>query len=218
MLERIVNISAGSDYKQSSKPGARSRASRHLSEYQPVGNDSISLSPATAYLSIIGWKLKKIQLEKEKLQIEFTFDDLDFATAINPSEIFHLQKIEYSIKYSVGAYAGLSELNIRIDSPFVLENSQSIQIERHLTELKQFFNSIESSFGYKSNVSSDSYEVQNIFSEMGNALQREFHYVNNRLLSFLEKFLSLKINATTNNAAHGGKLTLKFLQIIKPDV
>lgn len=218
MLEKIVNISAGSDYKQSSKPGARSKASRYLSEYHQVGNDSISLSPATAFLSVIGWKLKKIQIDKEKIHIGFSFDNLDFSTVINPGELFQLQRIDYLIKYSLDSFTGMVEVNLKISSPLVSENSKSIQVKLHLTELKKFFNSIILSSGHKPLVSSDSYEVQNIFSEMEHLLQSEFHYINKSLIGFLEKFLSIKINTKHEKVILNNKLALNFLQIIEPGV
>lgn len=218
MLEKIVNISAGSDYKQSSKPGARSKASRYLSEYHQVGNDSISLSPATAFLSVIGWKLKKIQIDKEKIHIGFSFDEVDFSTAINPGELFQLQRIDYSIKYSLDSLSGLVDVNIKISSPLISDNSESIQVKLHLNELKNFFNSIISSSGYKSHASSDTYEIQNIFAEMEHDLRSEFNYINKSLISFLEKFLSIKINVKHDSIIMNKKMELDFLQITKPGV
>ena len=218
MLEKIVNISAGSDYKQSSKSGARSKVSHYISEYHQVGNDSISLSPATAFLSVIGWKLKKIQIDKEKIHIGFSFDDVDFSTAINPGELFQLQRIVYSIKYSLDSFTGLIDVNIKISSPLISDNSESIQVKLHLPELKNFFDSIISSSEYKLHASSDTYEIQNIFSNMEHALRSEFNYINKSLISFLEKFLSIKINMKHENIIMNKKMELDFLQITKPGV
>lgn len=218
MLEKIVNISAGSDYKQSSKPSSHSKVSRYLSEYHPAGNDSISLSPATAFLSVIGWKLKKIQIDKEKINISFSFDNIDFSTALNPGELFQLQKIDYIVKYCFDSLTGMVEMNIKLASPLIIENSESIQVKVHLTQLKQFFDSIISSSIYKSNVSSDTFEVAQIFTDMQQDLQKEFNYINRSLINFLEKFLSIKINTKNDSAILSRKLELNFLQIIKPGI
>ncbi|MHB9041919.1 MAG: hypothetical protein ACYC4T_14795 [Melioribacteraceae bacterium] len=215
MLEKIVNISAGSDYKQSSRPGKQSAVSNYISSYHAVNNDSISLSPATSFLSGIGWKLKKIQNEKEKLRIVFSFDDFDFSTAIIPGEIIQLQRINYEIKYSLISYNGIVNMNVEISSPLNLEGSESIQVKLHLPELKKFFGSIISSFGSKTDVSSNNYEVQKLFVEMENALQREFNYINKGLINFLEKYLSLKISLKHEDVISGRMLELKLLQINK---
>ncbi len=215
MLEKIVNISAGSDYKQSSRPGKQSAVSNYISSYHAVSNDSISLSPATSFLSGIGWKLKKIQNEKEKLRIVFSFDDFDFSTAIIPGEIIQLQRINYEIKYSLISYNGIVNMNVEISSPLNLEGSESIQVKLHLPELKKFFGSIISSFGSKTDVSSNNYEVQKLFVEMENALQREFNYINKGLINFLEKYLSLKISLKHEDVISGRMLELKLLQINK---
>lgn len=218
MLEKIVNISAGSDYKQSSKSGARSKVSHYISEYHQVGNDSISLSPATAFLSVIGWKLNKIQIDKEKINIGFSFDNLDFFTTVNPNELFQLQKIDYTINSSHDFFAGIAEVNIQISSPLDSDNSESTQVKLFLTELKKFISAVATSCGYKSLVSSDTYEVQNIFSEMEHLLQSEFHYINKSLVGFLEKFLSAKINIKHDNVMQNHKLKLNSLQIKKTGV
>ena len=217
MLEKIVNISAGSDYKQSSKPGARSKVLHYLNEYHPTGNDSISLSPATAYLSIIGWKLKKIKIEKEKIHIGFFFDNMDFSTTINPGEISQLPPIEYLIKYSVETFASILELNAKIISPVSSGISESEQVKIQFPAIRKFFDLAGTFYGSKTLISSDDYEVQHLFSEMGYSLLSEFLYMNKSLITFLEKFLSIKINTLNNGVKTDDGLTLKFLQIIKPD-
>ena len=215
MLEKIVNISAGSDYKQSSRPGRQSAVSSYISSYHAVSNDSISLSPATSFLSGIGWKLKKIQNEKEKLRIVFSFDDFDFSTAIIPGEIAQLQRIDYEINYSVISYTSVVNMNVEISSPLNLEGAESIQVKLHLPELKSFFGSILSSFGFKTEVSSNNYEVQKLFVEMENALQTEFNYINKGLINFLEKYLSLKISFKHEDVVGKRMLELKLLQVNK---
>jgi len=215
MLEKIVNISAGSDYKQSSRPGKQSAVSNYISSYHAVSNDSISLSPATSFLSGIGWKLKKIQNEKEKLRIVFSFDDFDFSTAIIPGEIIQLRRIDYEIKYSTVSYTGVVNMNVEISSPLNLEGAESIQVKLHLPELKSFFGTILSSFSFKTDVSSSDYEVQKLFVEMENVLQTEFNYINKGLINFLEKYLSLKISFKNDDVVSRHMLELKLLQINK---
>lgn len=215
MLEKIVNISAGSDYKQSSKSGSYSKVSRYLSDYHPSGNDSISLSPATSYLSVIGWKLKKILIDKEKIHIGFSFDNFDFSTAINPNDISQMHRIDYTIKYSLDTYTGMVDLNIKISSVLVSEKQENIQVKLHLPQLKKFLESVFSSSGYNSALSSENFEVQQVFTSMENELNREFNYVNGRLISFLEKFLTIKINLNQERTNFSNKLELDFLQIKK---
>lgn len=215
MLEKIVNISAGSDYKQSSKPGRQSAVSSYINSYHAVSNDSISLSPATAFLSGIGWKLKKIQNEKEKLRIVFSFDDLEFSALINPIELIQIQRIEYEIKYSASSYTGIFNVNIKVEAPVNPEEPENIQVKLQLPELKKFLSSIISSFGFKADVSSSTYEVQKYFLEMEHELQREFNYINKGLINFLEKYLSVKINFKQEDKITGHMLELKLLQITK---
>ncbi|MFA7228639.1 MAG: hypothetical protein WC061_06340 [Melioribacteraceae bacterium] len=215
MLEKIVNISAGSDYKQSSKPGRYSKVSRYISEYHPAGNDSISLSPATGFLSILGWKLKKIRSDKELIQVEFTFDDLDFSTTLNPNEFYQLHRFEYIIKYLLGNYLGSSELTVRIASFLDADISENNRVKVNLPEIKNFLELIYSSLGHKSNLSSDLFEVQKTFSESESRLISEFNYINKNLIGFLEKYLSTKMNFKMEQNENHGRLELNSLHIRK---
>lgn len=215
MLEKIVNISAGSDYKQSSKPGGHSKVSRYIGEYHAGGNDSISLSPATGYLSILGWKLKKISSNKESIQIEFSFDDMNFSVSINTGDIYQLKRFEYIIKYLLGNFGSSAEINVKISSfvdPEIPENSF---VKVHLPEIKHFLDHLYSACGHKSSLSSDTFEVQKIFVETENRLAAEFNYINRSLINFLEKFLSTKINCKNGNSKNENKLELNMFQIRK---
>jgi hypothetical protein len=214
MLEKIVNISAGSDYKQSSKPGNYSKVARYIAEYHSTGNDSISLSPATGFLAILGWKLKKISSDKETIHIEFSLDDIDFSTTLNPNEIQLSHRFEYIIKFLLGNYAGSPELIVKISALFNPGSPENNYIKSHLPEIKNFFDAVYSACGHKSTVSADLIEVQKIFSESENGLIVEFNYLNKNLVAFLEKFLSIKINLRTDRDRNG-RLSLNSCQIRK---
>ena len=73
MLEKITNISAGSDYKNAtSKTGRYNRTSQFINALNSSMTDSISLSPAVSYLNSLNWKLKKINKVKENLIVIFS--------------------------------------------------------------------------------------------------------------------------------------------------
>ncbi|MEW6653534.1 MAG: hypothetical protein AB1394_08710, partial [Bacteroidota bacterium] len=115
MLERILNISAGSDYKNStSKSGNYQRTSQFLTTLQSSLSDSISLSPATVFLSSVHWRLKKLSSEKEKYIIAFEFDEFEFTAYLGQPDILITQSIEYEVKRKVEHYAKLYETSLQI--------------------------------------------------------------------------------------------------------
>ncbi|PKL82168.1 MAG: hypothetical protein CVV24_11455 [Ignavibacteriae bacterium HGW-Ignavibacteriae-3] len=215
MLEKIVNISAGSDYKHASKPGKYIKIAHYLSEYHPTGNDSISLSPATGFLSILGWKLKKIKSNKDIIQVGFTFDSLDFSTDLNPNDINQLHRLEYIIRFLLGNHEGSSELIAKFTSVVDPDRQDGNQIKVDLPEMKGFFDFLHTSYGYKSDLSAETYEVRKLFSEAQFKLADEFNYLNKNIIVFVEKYLSTKINVAREKDNKNSRLDLNSLQIRK---
>jgi hypothetical protein len=216
MLERIINITPGSDYKQSSRPSSRQvNAYRHLGSFTAPSNDSFLLSPATAFLASINWKLKKVVSENEKLKIVFSFDDFEFSTSFFIVELSQNQKIEYDISHLYESYFGKYDINTKVSAPITKENTESMQIKTRLISLSDFIKSVFKE-GVNSNVNwAENYEVQKTFSHMEKQLQSEFDYINECLLNFLEKFLTMKLNMKIENSNARDIIALKFLQIKK---
>jgi len=216
MLERIINITPGSDYKQSSHPSSRHvNAYKHLSSFSTPSNDSFLLSPATAFLASINWKLKKILSENEKLKVIFSFNEFEFSTSFYLVEITQNQKIDYDIQRSYDSYIGAYDISTKISAPISLQNADTLQIKTELNSLQDFIKSVFNP-GVSPEINwAENSEVQKIFFQMEKPLHSEFDYINECLLNFLEKFLSIKLNIKNENSNARDLLALKFLQVKK---
>ncbi len=216
MLERIINITAGSDYKQSARPSSRqTNAYRQYNNFNVSSNDSVLLSPATAFLSSIHWRLKKVVSENEKILIAFSFDGFEFSSAFYIAELTQNHKIDYDIRYQIESFVGISEINCKISTPMIHKNDDQLQVRETLAGLKDFMKSI-----YKNDADpninwADNLEVQQTFTELEYPLSAEFDYINNCLINFLEKYLSIKLNIKNENGNARDTLALKFLQLKK---
>ncbi|MEW6702263.1 MAG: hypothetical protein AB1298_06045, partial [Bacteroidota bacterium] len=194
MLEKIVNITAGSDYKQSSRPNRQTQAARYLSSYSSAANDSISFSPATALLHNLHWKLKRLKNDKEHFQITFEIDGFEFSTQIWQSEIINNKQLDYDIRRIAESYMNNIEIYLKIAAAINENGSEKIEVKYNLPALGKLTSGLVSLTTDYSSLSADNYKVSKMFSEFENDLRTEFEYLNNCLFSFVEKYSGLIIN------------------------
>jgi hypothetical protein len=215
MLERIQNISAGSDYKNStSKSGNYHRTSQFLNTLQSSLTDSISLSPATAFLSSVHWRLKKLSNEKEKFVITFDFDEFEFTAHIGQPELLITHTIEYEVKRRIENYAKLYEATMQMICS-VTEHNEKCGSRLTIPELNLFLLDVLELENLTYNLNSENSEVLKIFSQRSNSLYTEFNYLNKCIVAFLEKYLSLKYNFTAGAINQNESLLLRKVQINK---
>ncbi|KAF0151683.1 MAG: hypothetical protein FD143_1816 [Ignavibacteria bacterium] len=215
MLERILNISAGSDYKSStSKSGSYHRTSQFLTTLQSSLSDSISLSPATAFLSSVHWRLKKINFEKEKYIITFEFDGFEFTAYLGQPDILITHSIEYEVKRKVEHYTKLYEASLQIISS-VSEQKEKPGSRIAMPELFLFVIELLDLEDLTYSLNSENAEVKKIFYQKSNMLQTEFNYLNSCLVAFLEKYLSIKYNFTASALSKNESLLLRKVLINK---
>ena len=215
MLDKIENIAPGSDYKQSSDNNKKSGYKRSLSNSYYSVSDSISLSPAILFLSSINWKLKHLQIEKDKLNIVFTYDNFEFSSSLTIGEIPSIEKIDYTIKYPADPQTNTNYITINLSSPIIQNFIDCNHIKYQLLYLTKFCISVIRAFGYNSGLSIDSIQVQDIYVGFEFDIKSEFAYLNKCMLNFLEKYLSLKINPDIKPESIKSEFKFKYLQLNK---
>jgi len=215
MLERILNISAGSDYKNStSKSGNYHRTSQFLSTLQSSMSDSISLSPATAFLSSVHWRLKKLNNEKEKFDITFDFDEFEFTAHIGQPDILFTHNIEYDVRKRIEYFASVYEANLNFMSP-IKEQSERCGDRINMPELNTFIMELLELEELSYNLNSENTDVRQLFNKRSYSLSTEFNYLNSCLITFIEKYLSIKYNFTAGALNQNENMLLRKVQINK---
>lgn len=216
MLERIVNISAGSDYKNSAtKPGKYNRSSQFLHTLSASMSDSISLSPAVSYLNSMNWKLKKINKERENLIITFEFDGFEFTANIGYPEFALNNRVEYLIKKVIESISEKIELNINLETPPLISELPNEISKVQLYHFNLFVNDLIELNQSVYELNHDNYEVQKLFRTKEKYLRKEFDNMNKNLFHFVEKFLSIKLRIISNAEPVDDKFLLRKVQIIK---
>jgi hypothetical protein len=208
MLEKIVNINAGSDYKNSTKPGKYSVAGRYLSDYQTQANDSVTISPASSFIAKIHWRLKQVKKDVNKVEITFDFDNFEFHTVISPTELILNPCFNYHIKKNLNELMVKGELNLTISSA-IGNVSHEFEIKDKLSVLSNFVEETLMIGGDKYLLNESDYSVSKIFYALVTGLKPEFEYLNNCLIIFFEKLMTSKINIPKNANRQDNLLVLK---------
>ncbi len=212
MLEKIINITPGSDFKNSSRPSKYSKTSQFMHAFQTSIGDSVSLSPATSYLSSINWRLKKFVNEKDKITITFEFDSIEFTVNINQNDLLSITSFEYDVKKIFELFSSRYEFLARVNSHYSNQNSSGKLIT--LPTLNQFIKDVADLASFMDTVTIDNQEVQKIIFKIEDALKSEFNYLDRCLITFFQKYLSLKINHQSL-ANTGSTPLLKKVQVTK---
>lgn len=216
MLEKIVNISAGSDYKNSaSKSGRYSRGAQFLHTLQSSMSDSVSFSPAVTYLTSINWKLKKINKDKENLIITFDYDDFEFCVNVGFPELAITNRFNYNIKKIVEKIYNKVDLSVNLETPILNREIQQSNSSVKLYYFNSFINGLIELNETVIQVSSTSFEVQKLLRLNEKQIKSELELMNENILIFIEKYLSIKLRNNPIIEPGDDNISLHKVQIIK---
>lgn len=88
MLERIVNIDSGFDFRQRQqrRSGQFDKLFSHAADGKPFGNDSANLSPAALVLQKMHWQLLRLKnISSGRVFLNFVVDNIEFETELEPA-------------------------------------------------------------------------------------------------------------------------------------
>ncbi len=194
MLNGIINIAAGSDFKNASKPD-RNLKNNRLATYQMYeGQDSISISPAYGYLAKHKWKVKELNVEDEKLSMSFTLQGFEFSVVIPLAQLTKLTGVEYKV-LAEKIEDGISR---RVVANFLVNvskiNYEEKQHGSNFKNIQTFFNRIFH-LNLKGEIGPNERKViDSILEGLAENIQTEFDSINNGLFIFIEKYFKLKLS------------------------
>ncbi|MFA7288224.1 MAG: hypothetical protein WC055_05030 [Melioribacteraceae bacterium] len=209
MLEKVVNIAPGSDYRKSAGNPRQFKRVMSFSFEHTSGNDSISISPATSLLSVFGWKVKKLKKNSDKIELDFELEDFLFEVILSSFQINQIPAIEYKVTKQLSGYTTELVITLFLEAP-VNSNSESIPVR--LDGLNRFIEQFNYISIKKPNIITDSHVIESLFIDFQKTLTKEFNYINSCLIQFLEKLLMFKysINSRTTERK---SIMIKSIQI-----
>lgn len=215
MLAKIINITPGSGFKNSTKsPEVMKYIKGSKSAFFSI-HDSVNFSPAIQFLTRIEWQLKELnQAANEKLLITFSISELEFRVMIDLSVMNKLSFITYEIqknKFDSDNKKNLIVLTSILSNILYDENNVSI----HLDALNRLFDRFE-----KLNISNelngvDIETMSYLVDDLTIQLQSEFEYINKSLLVFIDKLTGHRVNpqSQTNAKRESGIIIEKMKSI-----
>jgi hypothetical protein len=216
MLNKIDNISPGSEYSKANKPSGFSGNLAAGYVHQSYVHDSVNISPALQYLNLVGWKLKEFKhIAKEKLFLDFILSDIEFQTTIDLVSIEKADALYYHVikEDSEHYYKSkiISDLAVRIDNIQYDEEPTLI----NLSALNVFFQRIFKQRIYRELTQNDKYILDELVSGISSGIKEEFEYLNNQLFIFLEKLEGIKIDNKEPNSSDTNEIvTIKSIRLI----
>ena len=212
MLNRIINITPGSDYKHSgNSSGMQNDGSKNASN-SSNSSDSIELSSAIKFLLQIGWQLKKFKhYPGEKIELVFCCSDIEFQTIIDLSDPNFPSKFNYVLKKEKQYQDEQKSMEISLSS--VLTSLKgNISKSPELNDLNNFFEALfdlvleKKDFLQNFDLNSLSGELENISSEID--------YINNNILLFVEKVTESKIIVKNSEQEIDASLVIHKIELV----
>lgn len=211
MLEKVVNISPGTDYRKSSgNPKYYKKLGPHGYTKLSSGNDYLSISPATSLLASLGWKLKKLNKNSEKLHLVFEVDGFEFETSVLPNELNHNPAVDYKVEKNFHGY--MTEIFVTVSLKAPIGNKFVPGGRKKLETLSNFFEQFNVPGIAKPNTITNKVTIDSFLSDYQKLLAEEFEYINACLIQFLEKYISVEVSFH-NNEKNEGAVVIKSIEI-----
>ena len=193
MLNKIDNISAGSEYSKSSRPAGFSINAASAYNRRSDIHDSANISPALQFLNQVNWKLKELKHSaNEKLFLDFIVSSIEFRTTINLININLLTELDYNLikeENGAGSFPKIySELSTAIGE--INFNTEPVLI--NFSALNVFFRRVINAGINRELTRGDSYIIEELLDGITNGMKNEFHQLNNQVFIFLDKLINVK--------------------------
>lgn len=204
MLNRISNITAGSDFKSAAKQSKSMKYGRTPIYHIYDGHDSIDISPAYNFLVKHNWKIKELNIEDEKVYIHFILSGFDFSATIPLRQINQLADIEYTVSKEKEINGVLN----KVSADFLVNLSKidynESEYQFGLNKLDDFFNRLIAIKDEVDLTSLDRLVIDRLLEGLTRGIQEEFDSVNNGLFIFIEKYFNIKISGWSSKAFNNG--------------
>lgn len=192
MLEQIINITPGSDFKKTRNTKGFVRIKNKGSFNRLVFNDTFVFSPAAQYLSKLNWQLKEIHVfPNEKVFLSFVTSNFEFHITLDLSKVSYLDYINYTVicEREYGSKLRKLLLNLSVGIEEILYSEKIMPIE---------FGSLETLIGRMLPFTVDNELVKMQEAELfrfveglEEGLKEEFGYLNVLLFTLIYKITNI---------------------------
>jgi hypothetical protein len=199
MLEKINNISAGSEYGKSTKVNSFNGTFAANYTKKVDSHDSVDISPAMQYLNHINWRLKELKhVVNEKILIVFVVSEIEFQTTISLTDFNNIKFLDYRIVKEKKGENWRSKIFVELTSSIgkIWYDMEPKII--NLSGLNVFLQRIFDANIYREISGDEKYLIDDLIADILPGIKNEFDFINNYLFNFVDKLTSLKLNDNRN--------------------
>ncbi len=195
MLEKINNISAGSDFTKAVRSSNIGSVLSSAYTRKVDAHDSVDISPAFKFLNSVNWKLKEFKhIVNEKLYLAFILSGVEFRTVIDLVNFEKLSLLNYTVlketKKGKSAFRMTTDLSVRIERP----DYEAGPVLINFSALNVFF---QRAFGlnmFREITREEKYLFDDLLQGISFGIKEEFLRLNNHILIFMDKLTGLKVS------------------------
>ena len=218
MLDKISNISAGSEYSRSAKSNSFNGIIGAAYNKKVDAHDSVNISPALKYLTEVNWKLKEFKhVINEKLYLTFLVSDIEFQTTIDLVNLSGLASLEYRVikekkgnNWKSRTYMDLAAALDKIqydENPFLINFSALNVLFQRIFDLN-VFNEI---------TQNDRYMIEELLRDIKFGINDEFNYLNSFLFTFIDKLIGIKIVNNKEAYENSEPIIIKKIKVLNAE-
>lgn len=218
MLEKISNISSGSEYSKSVKTKTFGNALGAAYNKKVDSHDSVNISPALQYLNQINWRLKELKHgTDEKIFIDYIISDIEFQTTIELPNISALSSLAFKVIKDRNGNNWKSRTVIdivsRLDDIAYNESPSLI----NFSALNIFFQRIFDMNIYRELSSEDEFLINELVSDLKYGMKNEFEHMNGYLFTFIDKLTGMQMRKGDGKSDLTEQITIKKIKVLNAE-
>jgi hypothetical protein len=209
MLDKILNITPGSDFSQS--PVKKGKADFFLSRVSAHSDvhDSLSYSPAWRYITQLNWRINGAKLLKDnKFYISFIVAETEFNTLLDLNDLSSSSVFVYDITRK--KIVNNTETGVLIEMEKKTYSVADAGVIYELKNLNRLFERVWN-LDLKHELNDKEMYLNALLEDNLNGISAEINFITVSLVSFVEKLL----NKTFSHALLQGQKTVQELNIKK---
>lgn len=209
MLDKILNITPGSDFNQSPvKKGKGDYFLSRIAAHSDV-HDSLSYSPAWRYITQLNWRINGAKLLKDnKFYISFIVGETEFNTLLDLNDLSSSSVFVYEITRK--KVINNNETGVLIELEKKTYSVADAGVIYELKNLNRLFERVWN-MDLKHELSDKEMYLNSLLEDNIKGISAEINFITVSLVSFVEKLL----NKTFSHALLKGQKTVQEINIKK---
>jgi hypothetical protein len=215
MLDKILNITPGSDFNQPHYKKGKNGLFLHHIPGDSVVHDSLNYSPAWRYITQLNWRINGAKLLKDnKFYISFVISDTEFNTLLDLDDISCSSAFLYEMTRRKVFEKAEKALLIAIEKKTY--NINDVTVINQLKNIGRLFERVWK-LDLKQELNDKEMYLNTLLEENAEGISGELNFITVSLVSFVEKLLNRTFShAFLQGANQVQEINIKKIKSLNP--